>query len=559
MRARRPLLIFLACLVAVGATLFAAGSLITASLVKLSITRAARQQGLTVTFGSIDAPLFRPVVVRNVRIGSGTATGTNLDISRATLHLRLRALVDRSRGRWLRNLSITGLRGVIASRAATPTSSGSHWPFLEQIVADNFEVSSPALILRAGSTTIDIRDAAISGNEIEPGTFRVAHLSINSPFFIKTFDNLRGGTSWNLNRLTIGGVTLMRGLDCELVAIDLARIGAGDIAIDANIDAFGGSIRTSMSTDLESGHRVWDIAASATEVSLGELSDALAFATRASGSIHACKATFRGSFYRLIDATASLWAEVTGFTWRDRTADVAMLGASLYDRQIQIQQLYVKQRANALTVSGEFDLPRRRTDRPDFRGDVSASIADLGDFVRLFGGSAANFGGRVAVNGAIRESGKALAGQIVASGEALTLFGEPFDALDARIVLDGSATRVEKFELRRAADPAGSLAMAFHGAIDLPHNEVAALRLTSDQRFTISAPADCVTGIDLTASPGGADQQLFDQLELRGSLQSTSWTIRIANSSEPAIAPRSFTFCNDGTGSGPLRLSPASK
>src|SRR5215471_2736019 len=74
-------------------------------------------------------------------------------------------------------------------------------------------------------------------------------------------------------------------------------------------------------------------------------------------------------------ATASLWCELTGLTWRDRTAEAIMLGAALYNRKIELQQLYIRQKSNQFTLSGEAALPNSSSEwlRPDFRGNISAS------------------------------------------------------------------------------------------------------------------------------------------------------------------------------------------
>jgi len=48
-----------------------------------------------------------------------------------------------------------------------------------------------------------------------------------------------------------------------------------------------------------------------------------------------------------------------------------MLGAALYNRRIQLQQLYIKQQANQFTLSGEAAFPRAASGwlSPDFRGN----------------------------------------------------------------------------------------------------------------------------------------------------------------------------------------------
>jgi hypothetical protein len=115
--------------------------------------------------------------------------------------------------------------------------------------------------------------------------------------------------------------------------------------------------------------------------------------------IRASNFTFRGNLAHPGDVTASLWTEVTGLTWRNRTAEAIMLGASVYNQQIQLQQLYIKQKTNQLTLSGQASFSSKSSDwlSPDFRGDIAATINNLDDFTTLFGAKSGDFAGKLIV------------------------------------------------------------------------------------------------------------------------------------------------------------------
>ena len=51
-----------------------------------------------------------------------------------------------------------------------------------------------------------------------------------------------------------------------------------------NVDAFGGKIRARVSSDDRGDKRTWDVAGTASEISLAQMSDALDLTDRASGS-----------------------------------------------------------------------------------------------------------------------------------------------------------------------------------------------------------------------------------------------------------------------------------
>ncbi|MEY2495741.1 MAG: hypothetical protein QOJ45_2233 [Verrucomicrobiota bacterium] len=428
-----------------------------ASGLRLWMAHIARQERLEIQLGEIEAPFLRPVVVHNLRITSDSTAPFRIEATTPRLEftLNLAAVFTASRGRILRTLSADAITvDVRRNLRATAPSQPFAWHVLEDLLADNFKFSGVALHVENGNTIVDLQQGALSGSQMETGVFSAGAITISSPSFRKTFSQLRGATSWQESRLTIGAVTLMRGVDLDAITIDLSQIGQSRIGLEMNIDAFGGKLRASVSSDDQGERRTWDAAGSASEISLAQMSDALEWTNRASGSLRASKFTFRGEATDLRHATAAIWAEVTGLTWRDRTADTMMVGASLHNREVQIEQLYVKQRNNQLTLSGEFGLPERWTDllNPDFRCDVSASLNDLGDFARLFGQSPSAFAGKIAINGSINARERKLGGALAVSGDSLVLFRAPVESLTAKLSFKESRLEIEQFELTKNAD-----------------------------------------------------------------------------------------------------------
>src|SRR5205085_9640934 len=166
-------------------------------------------------------------------------------------------------------------------------------------------------------------------------------------------------------------------------------------------------------------------------------SEAFGFADRIDGLLHAGNFTFRGNLAEPEHVTASFWSELTELTWRNRTAEAIMLGAALYNRQIQLQQLYIKQKTNQFTLSGEASFPAKSSDwlSPDFRGDISATINNLGDFTTLFGAKSGDFAGKLSIEGALNTRARQLGGNLTVEGAALTLFKTAIDSLSAKLKL----------------------------------------------------------------------------------------------------------------------------
>jgi hypothetical protein len=480
-----------------------------ASGLRLWIARTARQEGLRIEFEKIEAPLWRPVIVHKLQITSPAETTfrVKVEASRIELNLDFAAIFNRSRGRFLRSLSgETIVVDIRRNPQSPPPIQGFAWRILEDFLADNFKLSGVELHVENEDTVVDLHNGTLSGTQIEAGVFSASDITIASPLFRKSFSHLRGATSWQESRLTIGALSLTRGLDIDVVSIDLSHIGESRLALEMALDAFGGKLRASVSSEDHGNTRTWDAAGSASGISLAQMSDALELTDRARGSVRACKFTFRGEATNFRDAAATIWAEVTGLTWRDRTADTIMIGASLYNRQVHVEQLFVKQRNNQFNLSGESALPQTWSDwlNPDFHGEIVASINDLGDFARLFGASAADFAGKIDIAGSVNARERKLAGHLSVSGNSLTLLRAPFESLSVELNLKESQLEIEQFDLRREND-------SFRGeaSIDLAGERAYSFTFTN-------SIADIADYADLLPAP-------LQSLKLSGNLE-LNWT-----------------------------------
>src|SRR5256886_9636744 len=128
-----------------------------------------------------------------------------------------------------------------------------------------------------------------------------------------------------------------------------------------------------------------------------------------------------------------------------------MLGANFYGHTVQLQQLFIKQRSNELTLSGETAIGTEWLN-PDFRGDISASINDLGQFAELFGASPDSFAGKLAARGRMHAHERTVDGDLALTGDALKIFRVPVDSLTARIGLEAGPAQVDQLELKRGGD-----------------------------------------------------------------------------------------------------------
>ena len=458
------LFVLLAVLIAIWFTPFAVSNGI-----RLWVWWKGRQEGLIVKIDKIDAPLLRPVTFRGLKVTStsGNAFRIELTATQASAALNLKSILLRTDGRAIRSVSIQQLHGQVRhSNPAGRTITQRGWMTMQTLLPQNLTISSAEVRVEDGPTVMLLRNAFLSASEIEAGRFYADEVMIASPWFRQTFSQLRGATSWQGNRLTVAALTLTRGFDLQSITADLSRIEKQRIGLEFDVDAFGGKLRASTSHEWRSPHFNWKLAGSATDISLAQTSEALGFTDRVDGLLHACNFSFHGNPGEPARVTASLWTELTGLTWRDRTAEAIMLGAALYNRQIQLQQLYIKQKTNQFTLSGEASFPSNSSDwlSPDFRGDISASINHLGDFASLFGANPGDFGGKIAIEGAMNARDRKIGGHITASGTSLRFFKTSIDALKAKLNLKATDLELEQLELNRKSD-----LLRAQGKIDLSH------------------------------------------------------------------------------------------
>jgi hypothetical protein len=509
----------------------------------------ARQEGFTVNIDKIDAPFLRPVAIQQLRLTNAHDDTLRIDltITEATFDLDFKHILLHRRGRSIRKLSIRELHGEL--RRSNPTvraMSPRGWATLHRMLPEEVTVAGSEVRIENGPTLVLLRKGFLSANQTEPGRFSAAEVMIASPWFHQTFSQLHGATHWEADHLTIAGLTLTHGLDLQSATADLSRLGNQRVGLQFDADAFGGKIRGNISHEWRSQHSNWKIAGGAIDISLEQTSEAFGFADRVSGLLHAGNVTFRGNLAEPDLVTASLWSELTGLTWRNRTAEAIMLGAAVYNRRIQLQQLYIKQRANQFTLSGEAAFPSSVSGwlSPDFRGNVSASIDQLGDFAPLFGANAGDFAGKITIDGAMDTRDRKFGGHLMVEGASLTFFKTAIDNLSAKLNLKTTDLEIEQLAMTHKND-----SLSGQGKIDLSH----------EHNYSGTLEARLNNLIDYVSIPRGAAEKGNPiPADVQATIDSSNWDVRgvihIPNSS-----PVSFTAnfpLRIGTDWNAFRISP---
>ncbi len=446
------LLLILLALVALDA--FCAPFLMARGL-RLWVEWAARRQGLSVYMASVEAPFLRPVVVHGLALTSAPGLRREISLRAETLiiDLNLRAWIFGQQEQLLRSIQADHLNGRVHVPEKASAGARLDWRQFARLLPDNFRVDDLNLEVATATTTVDFRGLLLSASAIESGRFVAREISIRSPFLRRTFLDLRGATSWESSRLTIAGIPLAQGLDLEALTFDLSHLARRRLGIDLHLDTYGGTLRASFRG--RAGDKFFvDLAGSAANISLAQFSSAIGFLEPVTGTVRASKFTFRGNPGEFLDGTASIWMEATDFAWRARRAESVMLGATYYDRRLEVDQLYVRQRQNELTVNGELVWPKRRGSwwQLPFRGQLNATIPDLNALAQFFGATTGDFSGALKAEGAIDLVAPEISGRLSGQGAGVKFRGVALDSLGGRLRLRGREATLELLEARHEED-----------------------------------------------------------------------------------------------------------
>ncbi len=211
----------------------------------------ARRQHLKIEVGKIQAPFLRPVSIDRIRITNEPAVTTQIDLTaeHAALHLKLaRLLAGKTEG--VHILTIQNAHAEVRrdfSGGKRPLDF--NWRALQVLLPTNFQINHLDLRVENGPSVVLLRNASISGNQIEAGRFSAGEVAVSSPMFRQTFSQLRGATKWQEDRLTIGGLNLARGVDLQTLLIDLSRLNDQRADLQFDLDVLGGKIRGSISNE----------------------------------------------------------------------------------------------------------------------------------------------------------------------------------------------------------------------------------------------------------------------------------------------------------------------
>ena len=188
----------------------------------------ARQEGFVATVDGVDAPFLRPIIIRQIHLKSARNDAVRLDVTLidTRLVLNVKHILLHVSGRNIADVSVREFRAELhRTNPNVKTLTERGWAALHRLLPERLSIAKLETRVEDGPSLILLRNASLSASETEPGRFTAAEVMITSPWVRQSFSQLRGATHWENNRLTLAGMTLIRGLDLQSVTVDLARLG----------------------------------------------------------------------------------------------------------------------------------------------------------------------------------------------------------------------------------------------------------------------------------------------------------------------------------------------
>ena len=431
------------------------------------------RRGVDVRIGAVEGTLFEPIVLRDSVWSYASPTGamTRMEIQRARgwfawsnifpaklagwIRLgaeKLGAEPLGNNGVWWQRLELDGVSAKLELPHDEVASTGSAQRWFSAQLGGGWlrsplfiDLRDSDLMLQRGDEFIRARDLKFIASSIQPGNLVVGNLALKTPWFEKTFRDVRGRTNLEGSRITAAGMVLAPELTVKTFSVSLDKLPAGKIAWNAALDAFGGAL----TAEADSTPNGKDLAVSANgnfaAINLGALATFLGISDAAGGVIREGHFIFHGSPRDASRGDTRLRLEADRVQWDSRQWDSLVLGLSIVDQRIGVPECKLTQGANQLSLSGTLAMPQ-----PDARWwelpfdlKIDASIRNLTELSALLLPDFTYTAGELFMRGSVSGSGAkgklrpSYDGQIIMTGKGLKWRTTLLDQLTGAVVFSG--------------------------------------------------------------------------------------------------------------------------
>jgi len=431
-------------------------------VVKHGVLFSAGRHGVRLEIGGMEGSLFEPLLFQRVRVETSRAgVVTKVNADSADVRFSWRALVVKKGHGFFDSLTLDRVNAEVTfqpdARQAgpSPTPAQQELQFRPWLPAPaQAEVLQGNFAFHLGDRAITFSDVRFTLSSFQPGMIAIGKLTAERGRFRRRFDRLRGTTAIQGTEWRVADLTLSEGVVLKSLSTDLDDLARGQLQVDFDFAAFGGSLRGELLNTALGRSPAYEITGNFANLSVEALGRFLEVQEKTGGNIKEGIFSFRGSPHALENATVSTRFEATDFLWGARRWNSLVLGATIVDRRVQIPKLELHQAHNTLHLKGDLVLPV--DDSPwwlsNFSFDIAARIDNLTELSALFGPEFADASGKMTLDGSIRGDKKSYSGQLLVAGSKLAWRGVPFDLLNAGIKLDGNELQILNLEATHGSD-----------------------------------------------------------------------------------------------------------
>jgi hypothetical protein len=415
--------------------------------------------GYSIRMGEIRSTLFEPLEIGGISIERTAPNGTRLQvqIEHARAEFAFSTLLLGSFDRWISRLTLAGLQcHVFLPKTPEPVTGhpAGKRPAAWIPLPETVELHKAGFVIENGPNAVELEGGHATVSRLEPGRILAARISVRQPWLERSFRGVSGSTALQNSKLLLGGVRLEPEIELKSFSVDLVNLAGVEPALEAELEAFGGSLRTQARILNDADTLLLDGSGTFSRIDFAKFATFFKLSDAAGGIVREGKFTFRGAPRQLDRATASLLLEATNFQWESRQWDSLVLGAALMDRSLKVSKLDLRQGKNRLNLSGEMTLPTRGVPwwQNEFLCDLSADVEDLTALSALLLPEFKYAAGRLKLDGSIRGRNRNFSGQIIVSGSSIKWRNAPVENLHAAVKLSGNELQVLNLELFNGAD-----------------------------------------------------------------------------------------------------------
>ena len=419
-----------------------------------------------IEIGAITGSVFQPITLRDVAVVSRSRNGAakNFRFLRVEITPRWLDWLTRKSPHLVRKITIDGMRGEInlpddssiedLNVLAEYEEGGGQFSLAGALFPSELELLRGYFALNQRGLEITVDDLHLTAGEFEQGVVEAQRVEVRRPSLTKTFAEVKGTTTLEGAKLTIGQLKLSPAIQVESISADMREMSQGRIQLAFDIAAFGGSVRGEVLAASSDEGANFEASGSFSRIAMEDVARFVEYSGFAGGTIKEGKFTFRGSPRDLEKATLSIRLEAIDFVWGKRRWNSLVVGATLFNRQLLLPEFHLSQAHNELSLKGEMAVPPVWSDwwQSQFNFDVSARVDNLSELCALFGPEFGVAAGKMTVEGSVRGEDRSYTGQLAISGSHLSYGAAPLDALNAAIKLNGNELDLSSIEFSHKGD-----------------------------------------------------------------------------------------------------------